>query len=313
MVPAAAVSDRRFCFEYRKMTTDIPFCEAARVEVHRPLVAIPAKSCDTHAHVFARHDRYPFIANRTYTPPEASLEQYLQLHRTLGIERGVLVQPSVYGTDNRLHLEALRQLSARGLDYRGVCVVDPDIRDEDLQELHEVGFRGVRMNLLFRGGLQWSDVIRLADRIAAFGWHLQFLINVADCGDIMDRIEALPVPVVFDHMGHMPVESGVDNPGFQSLLTLLAGERAWVKLSGSYRVTGQAAYPYPDVTAMAQALVAANPERCVWGSDWPHPHFSGAMPDDGDLLDDLAVWVPDETQRHRILVENPAQLYGFDD
>ncbi|GAA0849413.1 amidohydrolase [Marinobacter szutsaonensis] len=295
------------------MSSEIPFCEAARKVLRRPDVAVPAKSCDTHAHVFARHEDYPFTPNRTYTPPEASLEQYLELHRMLGIERGVLVQPSVYGADNSLHLHALRQLRERGYDYRGVCVVAPDISMTELQELHEAGFRGVRMNLLFRGGLQWNDVLGLADRIAALGWHLQFLINVSDCGDIMDRVADLPVPVVFDHMGHMPAALGADEPGFRKLLELLSDNKAWVKLSGSYRVTLQGEYPYPDVAAIARALVVANADRCVWGSDWPHPHFPGLMPDDTDLLEDLAAWVPDAEIRERILVSNPARLYGFDD
>ncbi|AOY88483.1 GntR family transcriptional regulator [Marinobacter salinus] len=295
------------------MSSEIPFCEAARNVVRRPGLAIPAKSCDTHAHVFGRHEDYPFIPNRTYTPPEASLAQYLELHRMLGIERGVLVQPSVYGTDNRLHLHALRELRERGHDYRGVCVVDPDISSAELQELHGAGFRGVRMNLLFRGGLQWEDVLRLADRIAGMGWHLQFLINVSDCDDIMDRVPDLSVPVVFDHMGHVPAAPGVDNSGFQKLLKLLEGNKAWVKLSGSYRVTMQGEYPYPDVVDVARALVAANADRCVWGSDWPHPHFPGLMPDDTDLLEDMAVWVPDAAVRERILMSNPSRLYDFDD
>lgn len=295
------------------MNAEIPFCEAARPLTRRPELALPAGSCDTHAHVFVHHRDYPFTPDRTYTPPPASLEQYLTLHRTLGIERGVLVQPSVYGTDNRLHLQALRQLRARGLAYRGICVVDPDISDSALAELDAAGFRGVRMNLLFRGGLQWQDVIRLADRIADLGWHLQFLINVADCGDIMERVPALPVPVVFDHMGHMPASCGVQTPGFRKLLALLADGHAWVKLSGSYRVTGHGEYPYPDVTGIARALVNANAEQCVWGSDWPHPHFPGRMPDDADLLDDLAEWVPDAQIREQILVANPCRLYGFDE
>lgn len=295
------------------MNTDIPFCEAARKAVRRPGLRIPARSCDSHAHVFACHRDYPFNANRTYTPPEASVEQYLELHQILGIERGVLVQPSVYGTDNRLHLNALRQLRERGYDYRGVCVVGPEATTNQLQELHEAGFRGLRLNLLFRGGLQWQDVAGLAERIAALDWHLQLLVNVADCGDIMARVVELPVPVVFDHMGHMPAALSVDEPGFRMLLRLLADNRAWVKLSGSYRISMQGKHPWSDVTRIARALVAANADRCLWGSDWPHPHFSGQMPDDADLLDDLAVWAPDADIRERILVSNPSRLYGFDD
>lgn len=295
------------------MSSEIPFCKAARATIRKPEITIPAKSCDTHAHVFEHSDDYPFACDRTYTPPKASLEQYLELHRILGIERGVLVQPSVYGTDNSLHLHALRQLRKKGYEYRGVCVVDPDITAGELEELHEAGFRGVRMNLLFRGGLRWEDVVKLADRIADLGWHLQFLINVADCEDIMDRVTDLPVPVVFDHMGHMPATLGVEEPGFRKLLKLLEDNNAWVKLSGSYRVTMQETYPYPDVTSIARALVAANADRCLWGSDWPHPHFPGAMPDDTDLLEDLWIWVKDPDIRQRILVSNPSHLYGFDE
>lgn len=295
------------------MSSQAPLCKAARTPSREPGKPVPARSCDTHAHVFSHHKRYPFSHDRTYTPPEASLDEYLELHRILGIERGVLVQPSVYGTDNSLHLNALRQLREQGHEYRGVCVVKPEITMAQLEDLHEAGFRGVRMNLLFRGGLQWKDVQGLAERIVALGWHLQFLIDVSNCDDIMDRVADLPVPVVFDHMGHMPAALGVNEPGFRKLLELLESERAWVKLSGSYRLTGQKRHPYPDVTVIAQALVEANSYRCLWGSDWPHPHFPGMMPDDTDLLDDLSVWVRAPEIRERILVSNPSRLYGFDD
>lgn len=295
------------------MSSEIPVCAAARKPVRSPELVVPPGSCDTHTHVFARHEDYPFTPNRTYTPPEASLERYLELHRTLGVERGVLVQPSVYGTDNRLHLDALRQLRERGHDYRGVCVVNPEATIAELQELHDAGFRGVRLNLLFRGGLQWEDILKMANRIEGLGWHLQLLINVANCGDLMDRIAKLPVPLVFDHMGHMPAVLGRDEPGFQKLLRLLEVGKAWVKLSGSYRVTMRGEYPYPDVTDIARRLVTANAGQCIWGSDWPHPHFPGLMPDDTDLLEDLAVWVPDADIREQILVSNPSRLYGFDD
>ncbi|MFO8142732.1 MAG: amidohydrolase family protein [Marinobacter sp.] len=291
------------------MTLDIPFCEAAQANVTSPSFTLPPGSCDSHAHVFADPVHYPFTANRSYTPPPASLEAYLALHRALGIDRGVLVQPSVYGTDNRVHCDALSVLKSKGLNYRGICVVNPDVPEPELQRLDDAGFTGVRMNLLFKGGLQWRDVSQLAGRIADRGWHLQFLINVADCGDIMSRIRALPVPVVFDHMGHMPTQEGIEHPGFQALLELLQAGTSWVKLSGSYRITGATAYPYPDVAPFARALVAANPDRCLWGSDWPHPHFAGQMPNDGDLLNDLADWIPDQGTRHKVLVDNPANLY----
>lgn len=293
------------------MNLDIPICEAAQANVTSPSFKLPTGSCDSHAHVFADSERYPFTANRSYTPPPASLEAYLALHRALGIDRGVLVQPSVYGTDNRVHCDALSVLRSKGLNYRGICVVDPDVSEKELQRLDDAGFTGVRMNLLFKGGLQWRSVGQLAERIAGRGWHLQFLINVADCSDIMSRIKALPVPVVFDHMGHMPTREGINHPGFQAMLGLLQTGTSWVKLSGSYRITRETAYPYSDVAPFARALVAANPDRCLWGSDWPHPHFSGQMPNDGDLLSDLADWIPDREIRQKVLVDNPANLYRF--
>lgn len=295
------------------MTDVPPFCAAADAAPKTPRLVLPPGSCDCHAHVFGPASRYPYTDNRTYTPPDAPLAAYLELHQKLGIERGIIVQPSVYGTDNSLHLDTLMTLRQAGLDYRGVCVVAPDVTDAELDRLDAAGFCGVRMNLLFRGGIDWPDVESLAGRIAQRGWHLQFLINVADSVDILERIPQLPVPVVIDHMGHMNCGLGLHNKGFQTLLMLLGKGLAWVKLSGSYRISQEGKPPYTDVVPFARALVAANPERCVWGSDWPHPHFTGAMPNDGDLVDLIAEWVPDRDQRQALLVRNPARLYGFPD
>jgi predicted TIM-barrel fold metal-dependent hydrolase len=293
------------------MTQTSPFCAAADASPKTPRLALPPGSCDCHAHVFGPASQYPYIDNRTYTPPDATLENYLQLHRRIGIERGVLVQPSVYGTDNRLHMEALSAIRRAGLDYRGVCVVAPDVAETELDRLDRAGFCGVRMNLLFQGGIDWADVTALAVRIANRGWHLQFLINVAESVDILEQIPQLPVPVVIDHMGHMNCDLGLHNEGFQTLLTLLRKNLVWVKLSGSYRISQEGAPPYTDVVPFARALVKANPERCIWGSDWPHPHFPGGMPNDGDLVDLISEWVPDSEQSNAVLVRNPARLYGF--
>lgn len=293
------------------MRDSIPVCEAADPFPRAPEFLLPAGACDTHAHVFGPACHYPYAPNRTYTPPDAPVGAYLHLHRRLGIARGVLIQPSVYGTDNSLQLDALAYLRAQGLAYRGVAVVDADVSEAELDRLQAGGHCGVRMNLLFKGGIAWRDVAALAERLAGRGWHLQFLIDVSTFEDLEARVRALPVPVVIDHMGHMPCYKGLADPGFQALLNLLRDGQAWVKLSGAYRMTAQQHPPYDDVAPFAQALIEANAGRCVWGSDWPHPHFSIPMPNDGDLIDLLARWAPDETVRNRILVDNPAALYGF--
>lgn len=293
------------------MSDVIPVCEAADPFPRAPGFKLPAGACDTHAHVFGPACRYPYTPNRTYTPPDAPAGAYLHLHDRLGIQRGVLVQPSVYGTDNSLQLDALAYLRSMGREYRGIAVVDADVSETELDRLQDGGHCGVRMNLLFKGGIEWRDVEALAQRLAGRGWHLQFLIDVSTFDDLEQRVRSLPVPVVVDHMGHMPCSKGLTHPGFQALLNLLQDGKAWVKLSGAYRITAQARPPYSDVAPFAQALIEANAERCVWGSDWPHPHFSIPMPNDGDLLNLLADWAPNETVRNRILVDNPAQLYGF--
>ena len=227
---------------------------------------------------------------------------------TLGLERAVIVQPSIYGTDNRVTEQAVRALGPRG---RGVAVVDPGIGSRKLAVLHDAGFRGVRFNLLYAGGLAIDAVETVAAKIAPLGWHLQFLFDVRDLPDVASRLRALPTEIVFDHMGHMSVARGGAHPGFRALLSLLADGACWVKLSGAYRITETGA-PFADTTPFARALLAANPEQLVWGTDWPHPGLKSDMPDDGDLLDLLDGSLPDAATRKAVLADNPARLYGFD-
>lgn len=289
----------------------IPLCDAADPFPNAPAFELPAGACDTHAHVFGPLDRYPYTPNRSYTPPDAPPGAYLHMHDRLGIERGVLVQPSVYGTDNSLQMDTLNYMRSLGKEYKGVAVVAADVSDAELDKLEAAGHCGVRMNLLFKGGIEWADVQGLAERLAERNWHIQFLVDVSDFDDLESRIRKLPVPVVVDHMGHMSCAKGINHDGFQSLLRLLADGEVWVKLSGAYRITCEQVPPYSDVVPFAQALIEANPDNCVWGSDWPHPHFSIPMPNAGDLLSLLTAWAPEEAQRRAILVENPARLYGF--
>ena len=286
----------------------IPVCAGPDPQPRQPRLAVPSLACDTHAHVFGPTTRYAYTPDRSYTPPDAPLAAYRHMLATLGLGRGVLVQPSVYGTDNRLLCDSL---AAGGSDLRGVAVVDAEIGDDALEDLHRLGVRGLRMNLLFKGGVPFALAETLAARVRPLGWHLQLLIDVSVFGDLRTRLSRLPVDVVVDHMGHLPAALGIDHPGFQALLALVRDGRCWVKLSGAYRLTGERLPPYNDVTPFARALVATAPERMLWGSDWPHPMIRLPMPNDGELLDLLADWVPEEDTRRRILVDNPARLYDF--
>ncbi len=268
---------------------------------------MPRGACDCHAHVIGLPEHYPFTAERSYTPPPAPEEAYLAMHRALGIERGVLVQVSVHGTDNRLLVETLRRHPQR---LRGIAVVTPDVAEAELDVLEAAGVRGLRCNELFGGGIGLEAMETLARRIARRRWHLQLLIDGRRLPSISARLAGLPVPFVIDHMGYIPTAGGLGDPGFQELCKLLKEADCWVKISGANRISSQP-IPYRDTIPFAQALVAARPERVVWGSDWPHVAIKGPMANDGVLLDLLADWVPDEATRNRILADNPAALYGF--
>lgn len=272
-----------------------------------PSFEVPRNACDTHAHVVAADESaYPLVANRSYTPVPAPESDYLAMLDATGMERGVLVQISVYGTDNRYMLEVLRRHPHR---LRGIGVVSPDVSDRELTEMHEAGVRGLRLNVLYGGGIGLDAAQTLAEKIAGMGWHLQLLLDAQHLPEIMPRLQKLTVPIVVDHMGHMPVALGTHHPGFQALQHLLRDHGWWTKLSGAYRISELSA-PYDNVTPWAQALVEAAPDRVVWGSDWPHVAVD-PMPDAGALRNLLATWVPDLQQRHRILVDNPSRLYDF--
>ncbi len=272
-----------------------------------PRQKAPAGACDCHSHVFGPQARYPLSPARGYTPPEASLESYRAMLEALGIERAVIVQPSIYGTDNACTREAVEALGARG---RGVAVIDDATDDRELDRLHDAGFRGTRFNLVSKGGVSAELLERTAARIAERGWHIQVFATPKALVEMADRLSALPVEVVVDHLGWMKPEAGPTQPGFQALLGLLADGRAYVKLSGAYRVdTGGP--PWPGAAPFAKALIAAAPDRLVWGTDWPHPDVTGPMPNDGELFDALLDWTDDPATRRRILSDTPARLYDF--
>jgi predicted TIM-barrel fold metal-dependent hydrolase len=256
-------------------------------------------------HIIGPAAQYPQVPNRSYTPPEAGVEVYRRVAAALRIEHAVIVQPSFYGMDNRCTRDAL--LASNG-KWRGVAVVAPDVEASELAASHAVGFRGARINLLFKGGVGMETLEPIARLIEPLGWHLQLLVDGRDLPALAPRLRKLPVPCVIDHMGHIPASDGVQHPGFQALLQLVR-DGCWAKLSGPYRISA-GRYPYDDVVPFARALVEAASSRLVWGTDWPHVGVSVPIPSARELMDLLPIWIPDAEIRQRVLVENPPRLYA---
>jgi predicted TIM-barrel fold metal-dependent hydrolase len=286
---------------------DIHFQQGPRPDPGKPKIAVPPKACDCHAHIIGPAQQYPLAANRSYTPPEAHRDEYVRMLASVGLERAIIVQPSFYGTDNRCTYDAI---VAAGGSWRGVAVLDTNTPKQEIQRLHDAGFRGVRLNLIYKGGTPLSTLEPLANMVAPFGWHVQILIDGRELAELGPRLRRLPAPIVIDHIGRVPAGLGVPHPGFQTLLSLLQQGNCWAKLSGAYLTSAQL-FPFEDVVPMAKALVEVAPQRLVWGSDWPHQSCKTAIPPDASLLDMLATWVPDVKIRNRILVDNAAELYGF--
>ena len=284
---------------------------------------VPTGACDCHTHIHGDPARFPFYPGRVYTPEVALPDAMAALHRALGIQRVVIVTPSVYGTDNSATLYGMK---ARGADARGVAVIDATTSDRELDAMGRAGVRGIRLNLATVGTDDPAVGGRLlqtaVDRVRDRGWHVQIYTTLRMISAIKALVAAAPVPVVFDHFGGARAALGPRQPGFTDLLELVRSGRAYVKISGAYRASTLAP-AYADVVPLAQALIAANPERIVWGTDWPHPDAAarpGRTPtdvnpplpiDDVRLLNQLPVWAPDPGIRRQILVDNPAALYGF--
>ncbi len=285
---------------------------------------IPPGACDCHVHVFDPV-RFPYIEKRVYTPPEASVDDLIALQQALRMDRVVIVQPSVYGADNACTLDAVRRLGTRA---RAVAVIDRTTTATELDDMAAAGVRGIRLNLntTASGELNAAAARRTldvaAEQIRGRNWHIQFYTRPNVIAALKSQIEQLPFPVVFDHFGGASAKQGPSQAGFEALLDLVRSGRAYVKISGSYRISDSAP-DYPDATSMAQALIAANPDRVVWGSDWPHPD-SGAgrgrslaeiappFPiDDGLVLNQLPKWTTDPAVRSKILVDNAMRLYDF--
>jgi predicted TIM-barrel fold metal-dependent hydrolase len=270
---------------------------------------VPPLACDCHFHIFGPFDRFPLHPGRAYEPPEASIEAYGEMAARLGIARMVVVQPSPYGTDNRVTLDAVRRFGPERT--RAVAVIDDTFDETALRALHTAGVRGVRFNLVSGNGTPEEQLQELARRIAPLGWHVQVYAEGEKLAELAPLLARLPAEVVIDHIGGVRAALGTGHPQFQALLRLLDSGRAWVKLC-SYRASS-AGYPWDDVAPNVQKLVEATPERCVWGTDWPHVQMPpGPQPEPAALLVQFLRWVPNSNARRRILAENPARLYGFD-
>jgi predicted TIM-barrel fold metal-dependent hydrolase len=282
---------------------------------------VPPGACDCHTHIFGDPRRFPFAASRVYTPEPASVEEIRRLHRALHTERVVIVQPTVYGTDNSCTLDAIRQL---GSSARGVAVIDDKAPQAALDEMDRVGIRGIRINLETVGqadpAVGRQRLQAAVDRIKGRNWHVEIYTRLSVIEGIRDQIMAAQVPIVFDHFGGAQGALGSPQAGFETLLNLVRAGKAYVKVSAPYRSSTQGP-SYLDVAPLAKALIAANPQRILWGTDWPHPSqvvgrkATDITPlyqiDDGRVLNQLAIWAPDPEQRKTILLENPAKLYGF--
>ncbi len=273
----------------------------------------PPLACDAHCHIFGPAARFPFSPTRTYTPPDSGIEDFERLQERLGLARAVFVQASCHGTDNAAMIDAIQRGRGR---YAGVAMIDDTFTDGDLSYLHENRVRGIRFNFVAHlGGAPDLDRFwRLVRRVEPLGWHIVLHFDARDLPTHVALLDALPVPYVIDHMARVPARDGVDQEPFQQLLQLLAtDERCWVKISCAERLTDGPVGDgdgFHDVIPFGRALVAAAPDRVLWGTDWPHPNLE-IMPDEGRLLDLLAAYAPDEAVRNRILVDNPERLYDF--
>lgn len=274
-------------------------------QVSAPRLPTPPGACDTHMHIY--EPGYKVRAEASHPSQPATLGHYVQLQKRLGLTRTVIVQPGAYGTDNTCTLEAIARL---GDAARGVAVVDPSAPDAELERLTQLGIRGIRYHM--RGGvLPWDSMHGMAARVAPFGWHVQLQCESREIGEHEAMLAKLPCELVIDHMGRFDAAVPADDKSWRAMLKLLGGGRCWVKLSGPYYGSKSGPPLYQDKARIARELIRAAPDRMVWATNWPHPSFKSNFPDEGKLLDLVADWTQDEALRVKILVTNPAKLYGF--
>jgi predicted TIM-barrel fold metal-dependent hydrolase len=289
-------------------------CIAPDRNPRKPNITLPKGSIDTHVHIFESH--FPLFEGRGYNPPDSTLEDLIHLHHTLGIDRVVFTQPSVYGVDNSAILKGMNVLNEKFPNKaRGVCAIKMDASENFLQELHVQGIRGVRLNLDNKGGmpLELKEISKLEDKIKGLGWHLEYLFPGKDIVELEPMLSNASVPISIGHFAYQPATAGINSDGFKTLLKLVKDGNTWIKISGANRVSETDLPPYDDVLPMARALVEANSDNVMWGTDWPHPNKYEVNPNDGDLVNWFGEWITDDTMRKQIMVTNSELFYDFGD
>ena len=270
---------------------------------------MPNRSCDSHFHIFGPSCRYPYSQDRSYTPNDASLEEFFNLLHNNDISRAVIIQPSVYNFDNSLILEALK---TKPSELRAIVVIEDTHNFEELKKWNEYGVRGVRVNFLFNSKSQISDVRKLAKLIKPLRWHIELLINISAYENLYEEFKNMDVDIVFDHMGNFDITKGLKQKGFQDMLRLLKENKAWVKLSAPYNVSKKVYAPYNDVIPFIQEIIKMNENRIVWASNWPHPSISVPRPNYNELVDLVNTYTNKELVIKKIKEDNPEKLYRFD-
>jgi predicted TIM-barrel fold metal-dependent hydrolase len=275
----------------------------------KPRFTPPPLACDAHCHIFGPGSKFPYAKEAAYEPPDSPFEALQKLHSILGIQRAVIVHASCHGSDMRATLDGIAR--SKGA-YRGTAIIDEKYTEKDFQRMHDGGIRAVRFNFVkhLGGRPDMAFFNRTVERVKAMGWHLILHLDATDLVEFQDLFKRIAVPMVIDHMGRVKAAGGLGQEPFRILLSSLKNENIWVKVCGAERVSSMGP-PFTDAVPFAQALIAAAPDRILWGTDWPHPNVGAHMPNDGDLVDLFAQMAPDPAVQRRILVENPARLYGF--
>jgi 2-pyrone-4,6-dicarboxylate lactonase len=276
--------------------------------LRKPKRPLPRGTVDCHAHIFDRFERYPLAPGRKYSPPLCTREAWMELHAVLGVERGVQVHGSPYGFDNSITEDFLKEYPGR---FVGVAAVPPDVSESEIKKLNSSGFRAARLMDQFATGATTKDLEAIAARVAPYGWHIE--INIAKSADWVElepRLKRCPVPIVFDHLGRVRGGEGVDSAGFKIILRQLTErDDRWTKISSWYRLSDSGAPACEDMKPLVQLLLRERPDRCVWGTNWPHPGLTAWMPNDADLVDQLESWLPNDAVREPLFAANAAKLY----
>ena len=275
----------------------------------KPEFRPPPLACDAHCHIFGPAAKFPYDPKASYHPPDAPFEALQVLHKKLNIERAVIVHASCHGSDMRVTLDGIKRSGGK---YRGTAIIDPSYTDKQLEDMHAGGIRGVRFNFVqhLGGRPDMGFFQRTIERIKPMGWHLILHLDAQDLVEFKELFRRIPVPMVIDHMGRVKAADGLEQEPFRTLIAALRNENTWVKVCGAERVSSKGP-PFDDAIPFARALIETAPDRILWGTDWPHPNVGKHMPNDGDLVDLFPRMAPEAELQYKILVENPARLYGF--